>query len=206
MTAYEPETVARRLAEEDDFSGHAIVRMLMVVADRIAAKGWDQPPRLFAIERQLMEHDTGDPSPEGVDGFAVMVSQVKVPFPDGGGPAIAGMLEAFAGVMSDPKSNLAMSDVMAWALVHEAWILTAEVGDAGQVGDMWRAAQERAIHKHARRTEVRMLLAVDRAGVEYHYMHPRDQRAELHLSTEAGWRGTGILPDALTALMEATPA
>lgn len=96
--------------------------------------------------------------------------------------------------------------VLAFAFVTEAWMVV------GNSPSLTKARNDRTIHQRPDRIEIRILTAVDTAGVVYSHIYPRDaahsdQRTETAsrpIEVRSGMEVTGDVVDALRILIEAS--
>lgn len=197
-----PEEVSQALLDKRDVMGFAIVRALSYLDERTNAQGWDQQqPMLFVAQRELGE-PTGSDS--RVDGFQLSVSQVELPPIEGGGPEVADALRVVGQFFGEPEAPK-LDDVLAWVLVVEAWSLTSLTDEPKQLGEVFATAYSRTVKRHARRVETRMIMAVDRTGTQYHLVRMRGKPPALLTTGDPQYATSGLLNDALAALMESTP-
>jgi hypothetical protein len=189
---------------EDDPLAAALLLTLASLEETLTAAGWDQPPVLLSVIRYL-----GDP------GEPLGLAAVPMPkaFPEsGGGPYIAYRIQEIAATIAKrlETDDTDMTDLHAWVLASEGWMAAARDGDEVARKRLRQQGEAHLIHTRPDRVEVRMLTAVDRSGMSMQLVRQRDGKLSVTVQRELpadkdGDTGfTGTIPEALTALMEAT--
>lgn len=155
--------------------------------------GWDQPARLFTLHRD----DEDRLHPVEITAAAAFgnIHPVQI---------VQALAAALSRVPTDPPGGLteAMVDslgIHAWVLLSEAWMVDAPGDNADGV---LAAADERLLHLHPRRVEIRTVNAVDRDGHVQVLIRRRGE--DLSAPPPAEMEVGGAVLDALRALMRAT--
>lgn len=158
----------------------------------VDAGGWDQPARLFTLHRD--SHDRLHPVEITAAAAFGDVHPVRI---------IRALAAALSRVPTDPGSGLTEAmldsiDIHAWVLLSEAWMVDAPADNAAGA---LAAADERLLHLHPHRVEIRTVNAVDRGGRVEVLIRRRGQDLA---STPPGSELSGSVLEALRALMTAT--
>lgn len=169
--------------------------------------GWDQPPSLHVL-RMRARHAADEVVAVVVDstpipGFHLLVSDAMAQ-----GARMHHVLvhvaESWRALMNQPPfRGMDVSAVQGAVLISEGWMLTGT-----QDEDRQRAAEERRIHEHPDRVEVRMITVAGPSGLRVMLNYPRDGVPQ-HLIGQArpgqvpsSYQVAGDLPDALQYLLE----
>lgn len=174
----------------------ASLRRLNAISER---DGWDRPPSLWAMRRDLSTDEEG------------VTVQLDIRRIDTGPvfltPQPAAALSAYArDIAARSMPEEFRGTILAYVFVTEAWMVL------GNDESITRAGVEHTIHQRADRIEVRILSAVDSAGIVYSHIYPRDPaRSDQRMET-AGRPGEtgavlsldGAVIDALRTLIDAS--
>lgn len=182
------------------------------VMDMADAGPWDSPTRLLVVQRNIgpaTELPFEPPEEIDLDGevWTLGVNDLKVVselLAGRDGPDTAHILHHFAGVVRGQKIPGWTGDPpVGVVLLSEAWVLTTPTKASERSAS--RAARRRTIHTHPQREEVRMIIAVDSAGIAYNNMHWRSGRRVMLVDAgkDSGNRLDGDILGGLKALMEA---
>ncbi len=201
------------MTAERNLMGVSVVAALDQMESDIDEHGWDQPPRLFVIYRDLV-----DPAvmSEGEDAFILTITSFAdaqiaeaftTPAGDAGGH-LSWFMKRLASVVRTAPPGIVPDNVFGWALCAEGWELAAEAStDDDEWDEMVKVADAHQIHADPRRVEIRIIEAVDRAGATYALTHRRatGERSLMYLerNTEEICLSGRVL-DGLRALAEAT--
>jgi hypothetical protein len=174
-------------------------------------QGWDLPPAFALLMRNLPPKDIADQLAE-VGSAAIMLGMHFLDLPPNtnyvSGPSIVQVLEALAEAVAEDQdealkalTNVEGWDLLAWVVLVEAW--EVDCVDRGEVPRIQPSL-------HPDRFEVRIISAVDRAGLRYQLSRRRDNNYRmLIVDTRISENGLGIhgeIPNALAKLMDAIPA
>jgi len=185
---------------------------MLEVADRTAEAGWDQPAWVWTVRRNLPPEQLADGLRDlGLMAQIMELTQVGPIVGDGGHIAYA--LHHLAEAIPAEWGDGPMPNFVAWALCYEVWAAAAASDDEAAKASMTADAEAHRLHQRPDRVECRMVLAIDRIGTIYSVLVPRKpakhlpRGAELHVFRAGEGEASlgGRLPDALRALMDATP-
>lgn len=195
-----PEQAIEYLTGKRDVMGMVIVHALKGMEQLAHQHGWDQPPRLFRLARNLAPSEV---MPEGWDGIALSANEIGIAvFAGCDGPEITRRLIGGANQLA--RFNEVFGGITTgFVLLNEAWMLLNDPSISAE--ELRRVTKAREIHKHAKRVEIRFLLAVDNTGTAYQLSRRRDTD-ELFVwadSLHDDLQSEGGLVDGLRALMEA---
>jgi hypothetical protein len=190
-----------------------IILTLAAMEQEITAHGWDQPPWLYLLYRQLPDRQTADELAE-----KDVRAQQMSPRPLGALRAdhpgdveltlhfLAEEIKTSNEIPHPPDFFPPLGDdLVAWVLVTEGWAAAVDDRDQTAVARLRKAAKEHTIHKRADHFEARHLLAVDRAMVRYNLIRVRDREIIGAMCDEEGDVVIGTLIEALAELMAVTP-
>jgi hypothetical protein len=146
------------------------------LATEFTLYGWDQPPTFgFLYERKRRISDTimtAEMEFSPIPGFTFAWKMLNQRYPDK-----ARMHWAICTAADEMRQFVdrfpPAENLVAVALVHEAWMLVPDADDEKAFEEMERASQSRTIHEHPDRVEVRGVNAVDLDGVRYGVLKPR---------------------------------
>lgn len=184
----------------DDYLAPVREVALHVDAER-EKDGWDAPHELYAVIRRDTPDDT-----------ASVIGLLPVPawrFACENCPNISDALRVMCIGMENAGTELKRSTfpqrhLYGAALVAEAWMLKAPSNHGFESDDAWRAAQERQIHKHKDRIEIRFVHVAPILGEPIHLVRERGGKPEFAEDTfgESVALG-GEVPPLLTRLAQA---
>jgi hypothetical protein len=194
-----PLAAEERLIGEGNYTAASMVLILARLEADLEEAGWDEPPRLFTVQRQLAPPELLPAT--GLDGFLLALEQFGPHLGGMDGPGMARAIESLAGLIKDGFP--APAELLGWVLVHEAWLITTT--DPNEFGEVAEAAGQHRINQHPKRVEIRMVVAVDRSGTAYQLMRQRGAEPELLIDDGRNYQLLGDLPAALKVLLDATP-
>jgi hypothetical protein len=185
----------------DDPLASALLMSMARLEETLTELGWDQPPRLMSVTRFLPE--------DGSELYGLEIHEIPDALPEGGGPEIADRLLQMADSITRRRRKDPRWDEMnlhAWVLTSEAWLASVPSGDEVAKRRLTRDGERHRVHARPDRIEVRMLTAVDRAGMSMQLVRFRDGDLKAMVQermTDTGTGFNGTVPEALAALMEA---
>jgi hypothetical protein len=198
----------KKLIDDGDPQTAAIGATVRELADKIAEDGWDQPPTLWAISRQLPPEQLADDLAELGVAAQVMLTMPVLTLP-GGGAGIASFLAAMGAAFAEGWKGGPVDDLVAWMVSYEAWTVATADADEETAAGMWADAAAHRLGERADRVECRMMLALDRTGTCYSMVVPRGPAKTLphpgELQVLRDGEMDGRIWQALTVLMDATP-
>lgn len=192
---------------EDKVLARTYLELTYNVNTDVAGFGWDQPPQLHVLRVRARHGDAAavgmvvDSTP--LPGFELLVAKAMSQ-----GARMHHVLlhvaEQWHLLQQEPMfRNLDMNSVQGLVLISEGWMLVG-----GSDEERERAAQERRIHEHPDRVEVRMITVVGPEGLRVMLNQPRDGVPQ-HLIGQArpgqppsSYGVGGDMPDALQYLLE----
>jgi hypothetical protein len=212
-----PEVLAALTAT--DYSAAGVCSALADYEETINEDGedsWDMRPCFAVLMRSLPPKKVAEKLAEHGN-VAMMLGLHMIDLPDNtncsGGPHIADVIEHLAGAMAEDSEEAIKAlmadnegdwDLLAWLVIVEAWEVDVKAGRTG-LRTMPLPSQ------HPDRFEVRVVAAVDRAGIRYQLFRRRDNGdrrliVDMHQGTHPVFGVQGRIPDALAKLMDAVPA
>lgn len=143
--------------------------VLAVLAAEAEADKWDEHPALFRLHQRGREHHLVD---VGLDGWVWDSNRGDV------GTTITALavLLAAGGFRPDPDDP--WGELVGMAFAHQGVSVDVDEADVHEWHQVSSLNAQRRLHQHPSRVPVRLVCAVDRHGVTYQVVRPRDGATE----------------------------